>query len=273
MYRTLNLAATCLSIIIMASVSTPARTSKEYGFRVGLNMTTQSTESTGFVSTFRSVERGWSFFDDYAAHTRTGFQIGGFITFDLNAQFSIQPEFLYTEKGVKVEGVGTMRNGDLYFVYNFHEKIKLTYLEIPVLVKFRFPTQGKLRPSLFAGPALALNLSGSEQIDLQAAMSGGPDELTLHGNPDITNLKGSDIGLVVGGDIKILTGSANFILDVRYTIGTSEVFEDVDPDSIPIIDFDELFPSKFPVAHFQTGEASDAKNRAFSITLGVSFPM
>lgn len=264
-----------LVLITLIAVPVSAQERPEFGLRLGFGFATHSTENTGLVSIIRDIEVPVDYTDDFDAKMKTGFQIGGFVTLNLGPSFALQPEFLYTTKGVKVEGARTFSDGTNSISYAVDEDIKFTYLEIPILLKYRIPAKGSLRPSLFAGPSLAFKLSAKEDMALTVTQSDGVDEesMNVSGSPDISNATSSDIGLVFGGDVKLKAGSANFILDVRYTFGTSKVFESVNPDSIPHLEFGGSFPSEFPNANLETGEASDAKNRAFSITLGVSIPM
>lgn len=64
----------------------------------------------------------------------TTFNAGGFVTFDAGGLFTIQPEMFFIVKGVKVGGI-IVAFGQ---TYNFIATAKISYLEIPVLVKLTF---------------------------------------------------------------------------------------------------------------------------------------
>lgn len=245
-----------------------------------MSVNSLSDESTGFVSEIRSIsELFGEFSDNYEAKSKTGFQFGGFATIDLGPSFSIQPEILYSKRGAKIEGTATIpipNTGDSTVYYPIDEKVELSYLEIPVLVKYRLPLKGNLKPSLFAGPALVFNLSGTDDFYMKAVLdSAGTvvDSAIADHETDISNIKSTSFNFVIGGDLKIEAGSANFILDVRYTIGTSNVFEDVNPSVFEDINLMDDLPSDFPIADWETGKAPDMKNRVLSITAGVSIPL
>jgi len=161
--------------------------------------------------------------------SRFGFSVGGFITFDIIEMFAIQSEVLYTMKGLTYE---EEIMGDTLKVW-----LKLDYLEIPVLAKITIPTQGSVKPSLFAGPAVAIKISGK----VKAEFAGDSDE------EDIEDMKGTDFGLVIGGGLDFglgASGTGSLSIDIRYSLGLSSI-------------------SEF--------EGEDIKNGVFSLMVGYSF--
>jgi hypothetical protein len=158
--------------------------------------------------------------------SKLGFCFGGFVTFSMHEMFAIQPEVLYTMKGAKME---ESIMGETLYVW-----VNLTYLEIPVLAKLQIPTQGGVKPSIFAGPALGIKLSGK----IKAEYAGESEE------EDIEDMKNTDLGLVIGGGIDFGLGKGMLIVDLRYTLGLSSI-------------------SEF--------EDEDVKNGVFSLMVGISF--
>ncbi|MCK5125539.1 MAG: PorT family protein [candidate division Zixibacteria bacterium] len=128
---------------------------------------------------------------------------GGLIRFPLSPQFSIQPELLLILKG-------TMEKGD------DGEKLKLTYIEVPILAMYRPPTKGTVRPVFFTGPVLGLLLSAKV----------GDDDIK-------ESLNGTDFGLVFGAGVDFETGAKGKIfLEARYTMGISNIAKDSGDDSV-----------------------------------------
>ncbi|HMF73668.1 MAG TPA: porin family protein [Flavitalea sp.] len=72
-----------------------------------------------------------------------GFHGGATLGFLLGDHFAIQPEVLFSAQGAKIEGIGSNK-----------EKFKVSYLNVPVLAKFRF-TGGFY---LEAGPQVGFKL-------------------------------------------------------------------------------------------------------------------
>jgi len=141
--------------------------------------------------------------------SKWGLCAGGFIRFNISETFAIQPEVLYTMKGGKFEE--TIDGETMKFEMNF------SYLEIPVLLKLTIPTPGGIKPSLFAGPALAIKLSGKEKL----VYAGETIE-----EEDIEEMKDTDFGLIIGAGVDFW----NLTVDLRYVLGlnTFSTEEDVD---------------------------------------------
>lgn len=83
----------------------------ELGFKAGAN-----------ISNFT----GSSNIDDVKAKSLVGFHAGAFVSLFVGKNFAIQPEVLVSSQGAKVEEAGESDN------------FKATYINIPVLAKFRF---------------------------------------------------------------------------------------------------------------------------------------
>lgn len=140
---------------------------------------------------------------------------GGFLTFALGPNFALQPEVLYVMKGSKYEE-------DPYKL-----TFKFSYLDIPVLLKYRFPTAGTTRPNLFAGPVASFKMSADVEEE-------GPDGTEETDFSDA--VKGLDFGLALGGGIDFTAGANLITFDVRYTIGMTDWPDaDDDDDDAPTI--------------------------------------
>jgi Outer membrane protein beta-barrel domain len=150
---------------------------------------------------------------------------GGFITFSLSKTMAIQAEALYTMKGARLET--TVDTQDVEVSWN------TSYLEIPVLFKLMIPAKGRIQPSLFAGPALAIKLSGKLKVEAGGASA----------EQSIPGIKSTDLGLVLGAGADI---GLKIRVDLRYTLGLTKMIE---------ID----------------GVTSDIKNGVFSLMVGYAF--
>lgn len=134
--------------------------------------------------------------------TKRGLLAGAFVNVSIpNHPLSLQPELLYTQKGVKASGGG------------FSSSIRLNYIEVPLLFNFSFPKTGHLRTGVFIGPYLGFNINAEGTITGDGnSSSGSIDE----------SIKDTDFGFVVGGGL----GLNVFQLEVRYGAGLTKVFED-----------------------------------------------
>ncbi len=128
----------------------------------------------------------------------TGFAAGGVLNFEFTGGFGIQVEPMYIQNGAKVS------SGSI------EEKIKVNYIDIPVIFMYTFATgQGEVEPYVMAGPVLGIRLSAKEtngsEVDIK----------------DYT--KGSNFGGTFGAGVKIPVGMNRIFIEGRYTIGFSDI--------------------------------------------------
>lgn len=159
--------------------------------------------------------------DNSETDSKIGFAGGGFLSIQASDQIVIQPELLYTTKGAKFDTLG------------LELKLKLNYIEVPILIKWMFPTEGTVKPSLFIGGAPAFLASAKAEV----SVGGAAVEADIK---DIT--KSFDFGVIVGGGLDFAAGSGTFAIDVRYTLGLTSIDD--------------------------TGFDEDVKNKAFSASIG-----
>ena len=128
-----------------------------------------------------------------------GFAGGGFITYMFSPQFGIQPELMYIMKGTKADV------GDA--------KLKFDYIDLPILLKFAIPTEGNIKPNLFAGPAVGFLLSAKAD-----------DE-------DVKDyLKSINMCVAFGAGVGIQMESMMVTFDARYTLGVTNINDEGEGD-------------------------------------------
>jgi hypothetical protein len=185
-----RLTATFFTIVLIFVVSSSASAQglAGYGFKVGLNMANLSGDDV--------IE---------GTDSKMGFCLGGFVTYSLNEMIALQPEVLYTMKGAKWE--------EEVFGETLEVTWTLDYLEIPILAKVVIPTQGTVKPNLFVGPALGINLRGKAKAEIAGESEEG----------DIEDMKSTDFGLVFGAGIDFGLPHSAITVDGRYVMGLSTI--------------------------------------------------
>lgn len=73
-----------------------------------------------------------------------GLTLGGFVSYQFNPHLALQPEVTFTTKGARFPTIGDAEMTNIF-----------AYLEIPVLIKYCFQTNGPLHPVVCTGPAVA----------------------------------------------------------------------------------------------------------------------
>jgi hypothetical protein len=152
--------------------------------------------------------------DDELTDSRNGLALGGFVTIPVNEMFMIQPEALFMMKGDREDA------GDAT------AKVKLNYIEVPVLAKVSFMPQAAANPSIFVGPSIGFNTTAKMEVE----GTGTP----LDGEMDVKdNTKSIDFGVVFGGglDIPVGDGGQTVGFDVRYTLGLTDINDTTGDDT------------------------------------------
>jgi len=149
------------------------------------------------------VKAGASFFkndwsdNDGSEKTLIRPTFGAFALVNLTPMFAIQPELNYLTTGSWWDDLG----GKFVETYG--------YLHIPVLVRARLMREGPFVPVVFAGPALGILLSAKWEGD------------------DVKDLfKTTDFGVDVGVGGEIAFNPMKLLLDFRYYMGLTDVYED-----------------------------------------------
>lgn len=129
---------------------------------------------------------------------RVGAAGGAFLTLDFGSGFMLQPEVLYTQKGVKLAFDESGLDGAV--------RIKVDYLEIPVLARLTF---GKVvRGYVFGGPSINFNLSATGQF-----LDGAEEE-------DISDeVESLEFALVFGGGLEI----GPVLFEGRWSEGLTDI--------------------------------------------------
>jgi hypothetical protein len=160
-----------LAALIAAVPFASAQTT--FGVKAGLNVATIIPDNDVDL-----VDRG----------AKLGFVGGVFAEVPVASGFSLQPEVLYTQKGVSRDAPNQSKGID--------------YLEIPVLASVALPVSDLLDVKVYAGPALAIKLGDDDEVSTARYNS--------------TNL-----GVAVGAGV----ASGPFGVDARYTFSVQDATE------------------------------------------------
>ncbi len=238
-----------VTMFTLSSTSVYAQGLTGIGLKAGLNLANAYGDEVEPVLAFAALT-GFGMSDEEAAalaydidvstKMRIGAAFGAFLEFSINDKFAIQPELLYTMKGVKGEFEG--EDPDSGETVKVKGTIKLSYLEIPVLVRLSIPTEGKIKPSFLIGPALAFEISAEQEGEAKG------ETIDESGSED-TDVKGVDFGLVFGAGVAYELEKGKLMFDARYTLGLTSV-----PD-------------------IEGAGDINAKNSVISITVGYCFSL
>jgi hypothetical protein len=171
----------------------------ELGIKGGVSISGLHS-ATGDFRHFLGYEMDWLRMGNYL-----GFQLGFFKTVNISKNFQFQPELNYSVRG-----------GDASEAFIFEDvvyKIKLSYLEAPLLLKFSIPLKGGVTPVVVLGPYGALNLNAKKYSEIWG------EKKTV----DLENVKSFDYGVILGAGAEINMFSGKFILEFRSQWGLRNI--------------------------------------------------
>jgi Outer membrane protein beta-barrel domain len=184
---------TCLAALVMFLAGQSAATAQEItgGVKGGVNFATLSFDPDP------EIDSG----------VRTGIAVGGFVTIPIGGALAIQPEALFSQKGTSLEEAGVSA------------KIKIDYLDVPVLVKYSTAPSTSTGTSVhfFGGPSIGFKLD--------ASASGSVGGETIDVDIDDDDVESFDFGVVFGAGVQF----GRVSIDGRYTFGLTNINNE-DPD-------------------------------------------
>ena len=185
-----------LSTIIIVAVYMPRPASAAVDLDLGLK---------GGLSLAQISFAGDVTYDDSSLLARPVF--GAFFAYNITSMFSVQPEIYYLTQG-------SVRKLTLDDMEKKTEQV-LSYIDIPVLAKARFKTSGRIRPVVFAGPAVSFMTKAVQRFYTNGALDGEYDLKPF--------LKSTNFSAVFGGGIEYPLKNLFLVLDIRYDLGFGDI--------------------------------------------------
>jgi Outer membrane protein beta-barrel domain len=139
--------------------------------------------------------------------SRAGLTAGVFAGREFGHGFGVQVEGLLSQKGTTIRD--PRFDGDL--------DVKITYVDVPVLARYRFRVSQRMSLHALAGPVFSLKAGDSQSI--------GGEELSENESQKFTT---GDVGLLVGGAVEL----GRFVFDVRYAWGVPNINDDIDREEL-----------------------------------------
>jgi hypothetical protein len=213
-----------LGLVFMITGAVQAQMKMEFGVKAGGNMANLTGDVEG-----TSMKLG----------------IGGGIFAKImpSPQITIQPEVLYMMKGAKHDDYD---EGGVSYTDG---KSVIDYVEVPILVKYMIPTEGKISPSIFVGPAVGFLMSAKDKYTMDGTEM--EDDWKDY-------FKSIDFGVAFGAGVDVAMGEkGKLTFDARYTLGLTNLY-DLTEDEATAMGIDP--------------DAS-VKNANISVMVGYAFPI
>ncbi len=159
--------------------------------------------------------------DANGAKTRTAFVGGLSADITLGSNFGVEIDGLYSQQGAKL----SMEGGDVV--------LHLDYVQVPVLLRYDFPTHAPVAPFITLGPSVGF------RVKCELTQGSNNASCTEFAGE---NAKSVDVSGVVGAGLGFKVGKEELSVQARYGMGFTKVFS-----------------------------SSDSKNKVFSVMAGFAF--
>ena len=124
-----------------------------------------------------------------------GFAVGGVVNTPLAGGLEFQAQPMVTRKGTKIK-----ESGD-------EVQFKVTYLDLPLLLVYKFTDEGEIQPYALSGPSVSLLLAAKVEVP-------GGGEFDIKDETETL-----DLGIGLGAGVRIPQDDLVFFADLRYVLG------------------------------------------------------
>ena len=136
---------------------------------------------------------------------------GAALSWRIAGPFEAEPHLDYLVKGISYGKVEATDNAGSP-LGEFEALNETDVLEIPVLLRWNVPIQGRVHPSLALGPFASFELA--ERFKTTGA---------VEGSKSVSILKNTDYGVAFGAGIGVDMGPARWLLEGRYDLGLADI--------------------------------------------------
>lgn len=196
-----------ITFFLLVSNYSEAQTGIKLGFKFGYNLGTQYGIKDPTIS-----------YDVHSA-SRHGFTAGILLNFPISDAFSVQQEFLYSQKGSRQDVSQTQPTGpNTFLTITTNSKYNIDYFELPILFRYNFVNIGNVKIFGSSGFALSVLLNGKYTIDgnIDTGQATIPIQ-TESGKTD--GLDTFDYSFIYGLGMEFNLLKQKLFFDYRQTIG------------------------------------------------------
>lgn len=145
--------------------------------------------------------------DADGSDSHADFAIGGQLDYDLGPEAFFRTGLVYSRRGAETTDAGT------------NVKVKISYLEVPLLVGYRVSTSSGVKPYLMGGGQLGFKLGCTfEGSQGGVTASIACDDPSLGGD-----FSSTDFAVVGGAGLEMPVGLSHVTIDVRYVVGLMKI--------------------------------------------------
>ncbi len=210
-----------VALALLAMLPTGASAQIDVGFQAGVNLYKLTGDSISAADSLGTLK---------------GINIGVTVAVPVSDLFSVHIGLAYSQQGTAAND---------FFGDSINAKVKINYIDIPVLAKISPSMDGALGVDFFVGPSIGFKI-GCKLSSSSTLFTGDCDSTTN----DI-QVKSTQFSIVGGAGINYAVGSGSLLLQGFYNYGLTNIDDSATPDPAD----------------------PNAYNRGWSILVGYSMPV
>ena len=186
-----------LVIASFLSLFLPGALHAQIGVKLGVGLSALFSSRADDFRPFLGDEVEWMQYGE--SRPVVGVHLGVFYTIRLSECFDLQPEIDFTQRGYWFDQTP---------IYDARYVVKINYLELPVVIKYRVPIKA-FNLNLSTGPFAAINLGANRYLRYQ-----GKEDVK-----SLTCVKPFDYGIAMGLGSEVNTGMGQLVFDLQFHWG------------------------------------------------------
>jgi hypothetical protein len=176
----------------------------QYGIKAGLN---------------NSMIYGKENNENYS-YSLSGFKFGCFYNFEFNDLTVMQLEANFTQKGNEEEKDDIEYTSHGYYYYNETGKLRLNYLELPILLKLRLYSFKSIVWYAYSGASIDLLVNGEMVYNYSSDIISIHEEININDIELESRIKKYDYSICLGSEVNF----KHIVIDTRITLGIVPIY-------------------------------------------------
>ena len=180
------------------------------GFSAGLKLGGTFAQHVGTEerASEYEVSSGW----------RTGFCGGAFVLWPITSRFGLQQEVAFSQRGSRQD----IEVDILELPTVLHVTYDMSYMDIPVLLRYTLFRGGRTNFYTVAGTAMSLMLDG--RYTLEGLLDDGSEQVPLTADADLSEVDMFDFSIVYGAGLDFSLAGLGLLAEYRFTMGWNTLY-------------------------------------------------
>ena len=178
----------------------------QLGVKIGISFSALLSSNADDFRQFLGYEVEWIQYGE--SRPISGIQFGVFYNIKLSDNFDLQPEINFIPRGYWFDQTP---------LYDTRYKIKINYLELPLIIKYKAPLNS-INFNVYTGPFAAIKLNANGHLEYEG----------IQKIESLDCVKDFDYGMVMGLGSEFKVGTGQLLIDLKFNWGLHNMMSQPD---------------------------------------------